>query len=306
LEVEVKDVLKKEVLFEGMSVALVTPFKNGEVDFDALGRIIEFQIGEGIKTFVVLGTTAETSTLSFDEQDEIIAFVKKVVGNRAKIIVGTGGNNTKVVIERSLRVKEMRVDGLLMVTPYYNKATQNGLVEHFTQIADAVQMPVIVYNVPGRTGVNMNVDTVVRLAGNPYIVGIKEASGNVVQLVELVKALDGKMAIYSGEDALDFLFYVLGCEGSVSVTANVFPKQKVELFEHVRNGDLIKARELHNKLLDINNQLFCEPNPIPVKSALEMLGLCSSEMRMPLTTIESHNRKILEDCIGDFWDKESM
>ncbi|MCL2851385.1 MAG: 4-hydroxy-tetrahydrodipicolinate synthase [Firmicutes bacterium] len=291
----------EKVLFEGVSVALVTPFKNGAIDFDALGKIVEYQIAGGIRTFIVLGTTAETATLSIQEQNEIITFVRTVINGRAKIIVGTGSNNTVTTINRSLEVKALGgIDGLLVVTPYYNKATQAGLVTYFTQIADSVKMPMIVYNVPGRTGLNMSVDTVVKLCENPYIVGLKEASGNVPQLLELVKALDGKLAIYSGEDAFDFLFYTLGCAGSISVTANVLPLQKVELFNLVRMGKITQARELHNRLLDANNEMFCEPNPIPVKAGLCFFGLCSDEMRSPLTTIEEHNRRKLVNALQQF------
>jgi len=280
-----------ENIFEGISVALVTPFTNGTVDFDALGNIIEFQIAGGIRTFIVLGTTAETSTLTIEEQNEIIAFAKRVINGRAKVIIGTGSNNTATTIERSLEVKAMGVDGLLVVTPYYNKCTQNGLVEHFTQIANAVQMPIIIYNVPGRTNVNINVDTALRLSANKHIVGIKEASGNFSQIMEMSRVLEGKMAMYSGDDATDYLFYLLGGVGSISVTANVLPAEKIKVFELVRNGKIAEARELHNRLLDINNQLFCEPNPIPVKAVLANLGLCKDEMRMPLTVIEDENRK---------------
>jgi len=291
-----------KILFEGISVALVTPFKNGAVDYDALENIINFQNKGGIGAFIILGTTAEASTLSIVEQNEIIAFTRKVINGRAKIIVGTGSNCTATAVQRAQEVKAMDVDGLLVVTPYYNKCTQAGLVAHYNQIANAVKMPIIAYNVPQRTGVSINVQTAVELSENPHIVGLKEASGNISHIMELSLALENKMAIYSGDDELDYLFYTLGAHGSISVTANIMPKQKIELFNLVRGLPRSARRQdealvLHNQLLGINGKLFCEVNPIPVKAALHHLGLCTDEMRMPLTTIEEPNRRMLVETL---------
>lgn len=279
-----------KIIFEGCATALVTPFKNGKVDFDALGKIIEHQIEGGIKTLVLLGTTSEASTLEFEEEDAIIEFAKKKINGRTKIIIGTGSNDTKTVIQRSLDAKKMGADGLLVVTPYYNKCTQAGLVAHYTAIADAVKMPILLYNVPGRTGMNMTPDTVLKLAENPYIVGLKEASGNFDQIVTLANKLDGKLALYSGEDAFDYLYLTLGAKGMISVTANAFPKQKVALANAMKKGDFKKGLQAHNEMLEMNHVLFCEVNPIPVKAMMHHLGLCSDEMRAPLTTIEKPNR----------------
>lgn len=281
-------------LFEGCATALITPFKNGQVDYDALAKLIEHQIAGGIKTIVLLGTTSEASTLEFEEEDKIILFAKEKINGRAKIIIGTGSNDTKTVVQRSIAAKSMGADGLLVVTPYYNKCTQKGLVAHYKAVTDAVKMPIIVYNVPARTGMNITPDTVVELSKNPYIVGLKEASGNFDQIVRLAQMLEDKnMALYSGEDAFDYLYLALGAKGMISVTANAFPKQKVALFDAMKKGDSVKARQWHNKMLEMNNVLFCEVNPIPVKAMVHHLGLCSDEMRAPLTVIEDANREKL-------------
>jgi len=278
------------ILFEGCAVALVTPFKDGQVDFDALGKIIDHQLAGGIKTIVLLGTTSEASTLGFCEEDAIIKFAKDKIKTRAKIIIGTGSNNTTTAIKRSIDAKNAGADGLLVVTPYYNKCTQAGLVAHYNAIADAVKIPIIAYNVPGRTGMNMTPETVLALSKNPYIVGLKEASGNIDQIVRLANLLDGKMALYSGEDSLDYVYLALGAKGMISVAANAFPKQKVALCDAMKKGDFKKGLQIHNEMLEMNNVLFCEVNPIPIKAMLHHLGLCSDEMRAPLTVIEEENR----------------
>lgn len=281
------------ILFEGCATALVTPFKNGQVDYNALGMLLEHQIKGGIKTIVLLGTTSEASTLEFEEEDKILLYAKEKINGRAKIIVGTGSNDTKTAVQRSIDAKKMGAEGLLVVTPYYNKCTQKGLVAHYKAITDAVQLPVIAYNVPARTGMNMTPETALALSANPYIVGLKEASGNFDQIVRLANVLQGKMALYSGEDAFDFAYLALGATGMISVTANAFPKEKAALYDAMKKGDLAKARELHNKMYEINSVLFCEVNPIPVKAMVHHLGLCSDEMRAPLTIIEDANREKL-------------
>ena len=282
-----------QILFEGCATALVTPFRNGKVDFDALAKLLDHQIAGGIRTIVLLGTTSEASTLEFEEEDAIVEFAKKQINGRTKIIVGTGSNDTATVIKRSLDAKKMGVDGLLVVTPYYNKCTQKGLVAHYKAITDAAQMPIIIYNVPGRTGMNMTPETVLELAKNPYVVGLKEASGNIEQIVKLANVLEGKLALYSGEDAFDYVYLALGATGMISVAANAFPKQKVALHTAIKKGDFAQAKKLHNEMLDMNNVLFCEVNPIPVKAMLAHLKLCTDEMRAPLTTIEDANREKL-------------
>ena len=280
-------------IFEGVATAIVTPFNNGMVDFDALSGLIEHQISSNIPALVVLGTTGESATLSACEQEQIITFAKEKIRGRTKLIVGTGTNYTKTTIVRSLHAKQLGADAIMVVTPYYNKCTQQGATKHFNKIANTTRLPMIIYNVPGRTGFNLTPNTVLELAKNPYIVGIKEASGNIDQMMQLCKLLDGKLAIYCGDDVLDFLCYALGSDGSISVTANVFPDKKVELYNLVKAGKLDQARKAHNDMLDINTALFIEPNPIPVKAALCHLGFCRDEVRPPLTKIEPRNKKKL-------------
>lgn len=287
----------KKTLFEGISTALITPFKNGKVDFDGLKKLIKHQMDGGVKTFVVLGTTAETSTLTFEEEDAIFEFVKKETKGKVTLIVGTGSNDTQTAIRRSIDAKNAGADGILVVTPYYNKATQKGLIAHYTQIAEAAKLPVILYNVPGRTGMEIAPETALELSKNQYIVGIKEASGNIAHITKLANMLEGKLDIYSGDDGLDYLFYALGAKGSISVTANVLPKQKNDMYNLFKKGDLKKALAIHNKLFEINKVLFCEVNPIPAKAACNIIGICSDEMRMPLTAMEPDNRKKLEQAL---------
>jgi len=287
------------ILFEGIAPALITPFKNGEVDYQALTKILDYQIKNGVKNLVVLGTTSEASTLTFEEEDKIIAFIKKSVPKGTKLIIGTGSNDTLTAIRRSIDAKNMGADGLLIVTPYYNKCTQAGLIKHYTQIAEAVKIPIIIYNVPSRTGFNIEPATALELSKNPYIAGIKEAGGNIQQIQKLFHLLDGKMAVYSGDDELDFIMFSMGAKGAISVTANVAPKQKCELFDLIKKGDMARALKNHKNLYELNKVLFCEVNPIPVKAALHHLGLCDNELRMPLTPIEESNRKILAGVIDN-------
>jgi 4-hydroxy-tetrahydrodipicolinate synthase len=281
------------ILFEGCAPALVTPFRNGEVDFDALGEIIEHLIKGGIRAMVVLGTTGEAPTLEYEEEDAIVKFAKTKINGRAKMIVGTGSNDTKTAIKRSIDAKNMGADGVMLMTPYYNKATQKGLVAHFTAIADAVKIPVILYNVPGRTGMNMAPETMLELSKNKYMAGVKEASYDVAHINRVYELLSGKMAVYSGNDDLNFLHLAMGATGVISVTGNAFPEKLVELCALVKSGKLAQARALHNKMLEMNTVLFNEVNPIPIKAMMHHLGLCSDEMRAPLTVIEPANREKL-------------
>ena len=287
--------------FIGSAVALITPFqKNGQIDFEALEKLINFQIENGTDALVVLGTTGEPSTMTIQEKHDVIEFSKRVIGNRAKLIVGTGGNNTEKVIEDSLYAKEHGADALLIVTPYYNKCTQNGLVAHYKMVAESVKMPIIAYNVPGRTGVNISVETAVRLAEIPEIVGIKEASGNIDQIVRLCKSLRGKMAVYSGDDSLNYVVMALGGSGSISVTANVFPREVKEIIDFCLNNDYQSALEHHEALLEVNKNMFIEINPIPVKYACSLRGFGNGSVRMPLTELEDKNKEILKQSLSDF------
>ncbi len=290
----------KNVVFSGSCTAIITPMKNGEIDFESFGKLIEYQISGGADALVVLGTTGEPSTLSNTERDEIITFSKEKIAKRAKFIVGTGANDTKKAVEQSMRAQELGADALLVVTPYYNKCTQNGLIEHYKIISNAVRIPIIAYNVPSRTGVNILPETAVKLSQIDNICGIKEASGDISQIMTLCKFLKGKMAVYSGDDNLNFLFLLLGALGVISVTANVLPKEVKRLTSLVFSKNLEKALEQHEKLLSINKILFIEVNPIPVKFACSLLGLCENELRLPLTPIEIAHKQAVIDSLKEF------
>jgi len=281
------------ILFEGCATALVTPFKNGQIDFDAYGRLIENQIKGGIKNIVVLGTTGEPCTISSSERTELIKFAKDKINGRAKLIVGTGSYDTRMAIKYSIEAKELGADGLLVVTPYYNRCTQKGLVKYYNDIANAVQMPIIAYNVPARTGLNMTAATAVEIAKNTWICGLKEASENLVHIGQFAHYLAGKIALYSGDDEANLVYSALGAHGYISVAANAIPEKIVALFETFKSGNLKKALELHNEMYDFCGALFCEVNPIPIKAMMHHLDLCSDEMRAPLTTIEDANRERL-------------
>lgn len=283
--------------FKGSCVALITPFKNNKLDEQALENLINYQIENKTDAILVLGTTGEPSTMSHQEKLKVMSIAKRVIAGRAKLIIGTGANSTEQAIKNSQEAKSLGADALLVVTPYYNKCTQNGLVEHYRAIAKAVNMPIIAYNVPGRTGVNILPETAVKLSEIPELVGIKEASGNINQIINLCKVLKGKMAVYSGDDSLNYTFMTLGALGAISVTANVLPQQVKEVVDLCLKGDYISALEKHEQLLEINKNLFVEVNPIPVKYCAELLKLCYGDVRLPLTVLEQKNRALVESSL---------
>lgn len=284
-------------VFKGSCVALITPFKNGKIDFESLEKLINYQLENKTDAILILGTTGEPSTMTIEEKHSVIAFAKEKIAGKSKLIIGTGGNNTEKVIEDSLYAKGAGADALLIVTPYYNKCTQNGLVKHYKAIAQAVKMPIICYNVPGRTGVNITTETASKLADIPELCGIKEASGNISQIVSTCKELKNKMAVYSGDDSLNYIVMALGGYGAISVTANVLPKEVKFVTDKCLEGNFSSALEMHEKLLDINKNLFIEVNPIPVKYACSALKLCGPEIRMPLTEIEEKNKEIVNNSL---------
>lgn len=286
--------------FIGSCVAIVTPFKDGNVDFDSFKKMINYQIDNGTDAILVLGTTGEPSTMTCDEKHEIINFARKNIKGKTKLIVGTGGNNTAKVIEDSLYAQNHGADAVLIVTPYYNKCTQNGLIAHYKAIAEVVNVPIVVYNVPGRTGVNVLPETAVKLAEIPQICGIKEASGNISQIITLCKLLKDKMAVYSGDDSLNYTFLTLGAKGVISVTANVLPKQVKQVVKDCFDGNYDKALVMHEQLLEINKNLFVEVNPIPVKYACSAIKLCCGEIRLPLTELEDKNKDIVKKSLETF------
>ena len=284
----------KSTIFTGMATALVTPMTAaGAIDYEAFGRFIEFQIESGINALVVMGTTGENATIEFDEQKEIIRFAVEKVAGRVPVIAGTGTNNTEHVLANTKAACEVGADAVLVVTPYYNKATQKGLITHFTAVADASTVPVILYNVPGRTGCNLLPKTAAVLSEHPNIVAIKEATGNMAQMVELRALCGDKLDIYSGEDALTVPMMAMGAKGTISVLSNVVPAQSVAMTDACVSGDYETAANWQCRLLPLINALFSEVNPIPAKAAAAAMGYGADFLRLPLTPMEDAARAVL-------------
>ena len=283
----------KKTIFEGMATAIVTPMTRDGIDFDALGRFIDFQIENGINAIVVMGTTGENATIEYADQKEIIRYTVERVAKRVPVIAGTGTNNTDHVLHNTKNACEVGADAILVVTPYYNKATQNGLYQHFWTIADASEVPVILYNVPGRTGCNLLPKTVARLAEHPNIVAIKEATGNMAQMVEIVHLCGDKIDVYSGEDALTVPMMAMGAKGTISVLSNVAPKESVAMTDACRAGDFKTAAKMQADLLPLINALFSEVNPIPAKAGVSAMGFGEENLRLPLTPMEDATRAVL-------------
>ena len=283
----------KNTIYKGMATAMVTPMTPHGVDYDALGRFVDFQLEQGINALVAVGTTGESATLSPEERTEVIRFTVERVAGRVPVIAGTGTNNTSHVLEYTRRACDVGADAVLVVTPYYNKATQGGLQAHFTAVADASPKPVILYNVPSRTGCNLLPATVAKLAEHPMIVGIKEASGNMSQVVELFAKCGDKIDVYSGEDALTVPMMSMGGTGCISVLSNVVPGMAVEMTDAALAGDFAKAAQLQCRMLPLINRLFSEVNPIPAKAAVSAMGYGVEHLRLPLTPMEPANREKL-------------
>jgi len=283
----------KKPIFEGIATALITPITENGIDYEAFGKVIDWQIEEGVNALVICGTTGEASTLTDDEHREAIAFSVKRANGRVPIIAGTGSNDTAYALELTKFACEAGVDGVLVVTPYYNKATQNGLIKMFTDIADASTVPVILYNVPSRTGVNIAPKTVAALAEHPNINAIKEASGNISQIAEVAALCGDKINIYSGNDDQIVPIMSLGGKGCISVLSNVLPKESVAICESFAKGDVKTACDLQLKYLNLINALFSEVNPIPVKAAMAAMGFCEDYLRLPLTPMEEANKEVL-------------
>ena len=289
----------KHTIFTGAATALITPFKNGVIDYDAYGKILEAQIEGGISALVVAGTTGESSTLTDEEHREIIRYAVEKVAGRVPIIAGTGSNDTSYAIELSKFACPVGADALLLVTPYYNKATQNGLYEHFKAIAESCDKPCILYNVPSRTGCNILPDTAARLADIDNIVAIKEASSDISQIAELAAKCGDTLDIYSGNDNQILPIMSLGGKGVISVLSNVLPAETSEICSKFLSGDIAGALELQLKYLPFINALFSEVNPIPAKAAMARLGRCENTLRLPLTPMSEakaeHMYKIMEE-----------
>ena len=285
----------KTPIFEGIATALITPITENGIDYEAFGKVIDWQIEEGVNALVICGTTGEASTLTDEEHREAIAFSVKRANGRVPIIAGTGSNDTAYAIDLTKFACEAGVDGVLVVTPYYNKATQNGLIKMFTDIADASTVPVILYNVPSRTGVNIAPKTVAALAEHPNINAIKEASGNISQIAEIAALCGDKINIYSGNDDQIVPIMSLGGKGCISVLSNVLPKESVAICESFAKGDVKTSCALQLKYLNLINALFSEVNPIPVKAAMAAMGFCEDYLRLPLTPMEEANKAVLFD-----------
>lgn len=283
----------KTPIFEGIATALITPITESGIDYEAFGRLIDWQIDEGVNALVICGTTGESSTLTDGEHREAIAYAVKRAAHRVPIIAGTGSNDTAYALSLTDFSCKAGADGVLVVTPYYNKATQNGLVQMFTKIADVSSVPVILYNVPSRTGVNIAPATVKELSKHPNISGIKEASGNISAVAEIAALCGDDINIYSGNDDQIVPIMSLGGKGCISVLSNVLPRQSAELCAKMLKGDYKGAAEMQLEYLPLINALFSEVNPIPVKAAMAAMGWCEDYLRLPLTTMEPAHREVL-------------
>lgn len=279
--------MKKDMIFTGAGTALVTPFTPaGEIAWEELEKLVEFQLEGGIDAIIACGTTGEAATMTAEEHLQVVDFIIKRVNGRVPVIAGTGSNDTAFCVELSQEAKQLGADGLLLVTPYYNKTSQKGLVESFDYIADTVKMPCILYNVPSRTGCNIQIETYCELAKNPYVVAVKEASGNAALAARIVAQCGDSLTVYSGEDNMTLSLMALGGKGVISVFSNALPRQMHDLAAAMLQGDLDTARALNNQYLDLMDGFFLDVNPIPIKEALYQMGLIGSNFcRLPLTTM---------------------
>lgn len=284
--------------FKGTATAMITPFyEGGGVNFDAFGRMIEYQIENGTDALVILGTTGEPSTMTDDEKVAVMKYSVEKIAGRAKIIFGTGSNCTANAVAASKRAEELGADGLLCVTPYYNKCTQKGIIAYYQAICGAVNIPVIAYNVPPRTGVNILPATAEELAKIPNLAGIKEACGNMEQICETMRRVRPYCDVYSGDDNLNLPILAIGGAGLISVASNIAPKEVKQVYTYVAERNLEAANELQDKLLPLIDACFTEVNPIPVKAGCDMLGLDAGVPRAPLTELEDEHKKIMLNCI---------
>ena len=286
-------------MFKGSLVPIVTPFRNGKLDEKAYADLIEWHISQGTHGIVPCGTTGEASTLDFEEHYRVIEVAVETANKRIPVIAGTGANATDEAVFITKKAKELGADGALIVTPYYNKPTQEGLYLHFKTIAESVDIPVILYNVPGRTAVNMLPATVARLLEFRNIIGLKEATGDMRQASDLIRLCGDRLALYSGDDFTTFTMLSLGGKGVISVTANIVPKDVAEMWNSWDRGDIDKARELHYKLEPLNAAMFIETNPIPVKTALAMMGKMDENFRLPLCSMSADAKQKLRAVLKD-------
>jgi len=289
-------------IFEGAGVAIITPFKeNGDVNYPKLAEIIEEQIAGETDAIIICGTTGESSTMSHEEHLNVIRFCCETVNKRIPVIAGTGSNSTSEAIYMSQEAEKAGADGLLIVTPYYNKATQGGLIAHYTAIAEAVNIPILLYHIPGRTGVTMKPETMVKLCKEvPNIVGVKEASGNFSTIATMMSMADGCIDLYSGNDDQIVPLLAMGGKGVISVLSNVAPKQTHDMCYNYFNGNVKEATEMQLKAVPLINELFCEVNPIPVKAAMNLMGKEVGPLRLPLTEMEPANKERLAKAMKEY------
>jgi 4-hydroxy-tetrahydrodipicolinate synthase len=286
-------------MFEGVYTALVTPFRDGRVDERALRELVEWQIDAGVDGLVPVGSTGESATLTHAEHGQVIELVVQAARGRVPVVAGTGSNSTAEATSFTAHAKEAGADGALLISPYYNKPTQEGLVAHYTAIADATRFPLVVYNIPGRTGSNILPATLVRLALHPHIVGVKEACGDIEQIGRVVAECPDDFEVLSGDDGMTLPILALGGKGVISVTSNIAPAKMIELVRAAAAGDFSTARRVHFELLPLFDALFCETNPIPVKAALELMGRIGPEIRPPMTPITDAGRERVQAALKD-------
>jgi 4-hydroxy-tetrahydrodipicolinate synthase len=288
-------------MFKGSMVAIVTPFDSkGNFDEETYRQLIEFQIANGTDCIVPCGTTGESATLDYEEHDRVIQVCIDQVKKRIPVIAGTGSNSTTEAIELSLHAKKMGADGVLLVSPYYNKPSQEGLYQHYKALAEAVALPQVLYNVPGRTGMNMEAKTTIRLAEFANIVAIKEASGNITQASEILDKAGDKIDVLSGDDFLTLPLMACGAKGVISVTANILPKEVKAMVVAVDEGRWVDAKKMHLKMLDIHNAMFIESNPVPVKTALSLIGKCRADVRLPLVGLQPASLEKLKSVMKGY------
>jgi 4-hydroxy-tetrahydrodipicolinate synthase len=287
-------------IFTGSAVAIITPFTNSGVDFKKLGELIEWHIKKNTDAIVICGTTGEASTMTTEEKKETIKFTVETVNKRIPVIAGTGNNNTAASIEMSKWAENIGVDGVLIITPYYNKTTQKGLIQHFKSINDELTVPIVLYNVPGRTGMNINPETLLALSPLKNIVAIKEASGNLSQILKMKVLCKDRFDIYSGNDDQIVPILSIGGKGVISVLANIMPSEVHEMAISYLNGDVKKALDIQLNTFSVTNALFIETNPIPLKTAMNLLGFKVGPLRLPLYDMEEKNLKILKSALVDY------
>ena len=284
-------------LFTGTGTALITPFKNGEIDWDALDNLVESQIAGGVSALIAAGTTGEPSTMTWDEHIEVIRFVAERAKDRACVIAGTGSNCTREVIHAANVVKDFGVAAQLVVTPYYNKSTQEGLVAHYTEIAEKTSLPIVVYNVPSRTGVNIQPATLEKICRLPQVVAVKEANPDVAQAMEKINLVGDDATFYCGNDDLTIPLMVLGFQGVISVLSNVMPAETSKMTSLALSGNWAEASKMQRDLLPMVKTLFSETSPIPCKAAMSMMGMCRNELRLPLIPMQEANQQKLADIM---------